>query len=95
MTRVLFAAKSFGEISLEGEPKEIKRNIQNKFRKKKVYVPLEDIVLETSETPQILIDDMRKSCGKGEVYVWLPMHVKLPVFGDRIWEKCWKPKIKK
>ncbi len=76
---------------------EIRRIVQNHFLKHKIYIPHEDITIVTD---QIYDDNMRlsalteRACGLGQVFVWMPVAFKLPIVGHKVYEWCWKPKVK-
>ena len=34
---------------------------------------------------------MQKACGRGRLYVWIPLKWRIPVLGEKVLEWCWKP----
>jgi hypothetical protein len=75
---------------------ELRREIQRHFREHDIYIPLEDIVTPASMPagPDDLPLLMQKACGQGKLYVWIPYKINLPVVGEKVFEWCWKPRIK-
>lgn len=75
---------------------ELKRDIQKHFLQYKLYLPVEDMVAGIGEIEeQRTADLMRSACGSADLYVWVPVRIRMPLIGDRIHEWCWKPKIRK
>ncbi len=70
----------------------IRRSIQKHFLGYGVYIPLEDIVLpkESTNSQDKLTFLMRNACGQAKLYVWVPLKIRLPYFGGKTWEWCWK-----
>ncbi len=73
---------------------ETKRRIQRHFLDYDYYIPLEDIVFldpnGTSDDNTTLLTKM--ACGQGgQLAIWLPLKVRLPLFGNWIIEWCWVP----
>lgn len=72
-----------------------RREIQKHFSDTGIYIPMEDIVSiattnQSSHNKALLTS---KVCGKGQLAIWLPLEVRLPVFGSRVFEWCWVPKM--
>lgn len=69
--------------------RELRREIQGHFRKSGIYLPTEDILTldESRGTPGELVS---KVCGDGNIFVWAPLRIRLPYFGERIKETCFK-----
>lgn len=86
--------KSF-EISEEITSQEslrYRRNIQKHFLNLDTYIPMEDIVipLASAEVDSRLKKLMRNACGKGTIYVWIPLKFRWPLTGERVVDWCWK-----
>lgn len=84
-------AETFSEL----DKQQIKSSIQNHFSKNNLYIPMQDIVIESkdlSDKNQVL-SHMEKICGQGLVYVWVPLLLRLPFYGEKVFEWCWKPKV--
>ena len=84
------------QLESAGGVSDVKRTVQNHFRNYDVYIPTTDIVAVLdgySESHTRLEKMLRAACGKGVLYVWVPIRYRLPVIGDRISEWCWKPKV--
>ncbi len=75
---------------------ETKRGIQKHLLRFATYVPMEDIIV--SEPRDVAGGElsllMQKACGRGKLYVWIPLRIRMPVIGERVHEWCWKPQIK-
>ena len=73
-----------------------KRAIQKHLLSFATYVPLEDIV--TAAPSDVAAGDlsllMQKACGRGKLFVWIPLRIRLPIVGERVYEWCWKPQLK-
>ncbi len=72
---------------------EVRRRVQRHFLSHNVYIPLEDIVITAaSETePNELALLMQKACGRGRLFVWIPLKFRVPITGEKVFEWCWKP----
>lgn len=74
----------------ESDPRFIKRTVQKHFLSNGVYIPLEDIFTDSrrqkNPTGEILF--MRKKCGRGKIYVWVPFKINVPVYGQKVFEWC-------
>lgn len=72
----------------------LKRKIQKHFLDHTVYIPLEDIVLahNSDDEKDSLTLLMQKACGRGKLYIWIPLKFRLPIVGEKVFEWCWKPK---
>lgn len=72
-----------------------KRSIQKHLLHFGTYVPIEDIV--TASPRDVASGDlsllMQKACGRGKVFVWIPLRIRLPIVGERVYEWCWKPQL--
>ncbi len=75
---------------------ELRRQIQKHFLANRVYIPLDDIVApspnEAEPGDALLL--MQKACGRGRLYVWIPLKFKVPLTGGKVIEWCWKPQTK-
>jgi hypothetical protein len=75
---------------------ELRRQIQKHFLAHRVYIPLDDIVApplgDTDPGSALLL--MQKACGRGRLYVWIPLKFKVPLTGEKVIEWCWKPQTR-
>ena len=83
------------EITENSSPRELltyRRRIQKHFLKLKTYIPMEDIVIpsEAGTANDRLKKLMRKACGKGTIYIWIPLKFRWPIAGERVIDWCWK-----
>lgn len=73
---------------------DLRRKIQKFFLDQQVYIPFEDIFLNggADESEKKRFDHMiAKTCGKGDIFIWVPFKFRLPMIGDRILEWCFTP----
>lgn len=72
---------------------ELRRRLQRHFLNHNVYIPLDDIVVTgASETePNELAALMQRACGRGRLFVWIPLKFRVPIRGEQVIEWCWKP----
>lgn len=81
---------------------ELRRQMQKHFLSHNIYIPMEDIVVSSgadeasgsgSETrgPANISALMQKACGRGRLYVWIPLKIRVPITGEKVIEWCWKP----
>jgi hypothetical protein len=77
---------------------EVKREIQKHFLNNHVYLPVEDIVTVSDSGGEkasgTLAELMKRACGKGNIYIWIPLRFRVPLVGDRIFEWCWNGNVK-
>jgi hypothetical protein len=65
------------------------RRIQQLYLKYGIYVPLDDIVIRQGENgPSPYMALLEKACGRGQLYIWIPLKFQLPLIGERISEWC-------
>lgn len=79
----------------DGSNLELRRKVQKFFLDQQVYIPFEDIFLDSDvgESEKKRFDSMiSKTCGKGSMFIWVPFKFRLPIIGDRIIEWCFTPK---
>lgn len=74
----------------------LRRGLQKHFLSHDVYIPMEDIVVTApTENADGAAEDlgmlMQKACGRGRLYVWIPLKWRIPVIGEKVLEWCWKP----
>jgi hypothetical protein len=64
----------------------LKRQIQRHFLDYSVYIPTEDIVvLSTLEKSDDRLESlMTKACGRGSLFVWIPVKISLPFYGEKV-----------
>ena len=66
-----------------------KRKIQRHYLDYGIYIPIDDIILDLEEGDQISQSKMlRKVCGEGNAYVWVPLRFRLPLIGEKVFEWC-------
>jgi hypothetical protein len=84
-------------LTVGGAAEKLSRTIQSHFLAYETYIPLEDVWVEGShkgpESERLSLL-MRKTCGRGNLYVWIPFSFRLPFLGNRTLEWCWKPEPK-
>ena len=100
--RSIVAVTKFSEIMIESADLDseessvtLKRQIQRHFLDYSVYIPVEDIVIITPDKKEDnrLESLMTKACGSGSLFVWIPLKISLPFYGEKVHEWCWKPSI--
>lgn len=71
-------------------PLEHKRRLQKHFLNHGVYIPLSDITLANGENSidQQRLFSMRKICGQGKIFVWIPLKFRFPILGEKVVEWC-------
>lgn len=74
--------------SMTTDPVVIQRNTQKHFLKFGVYIPFEDIISANESEPSEQTLTMQKNCGKGKLYIWVPLRFQFPIIGQRIIEWC-------
>ncbi len=78
---------------------EFKRQEQKYFLGYGIYVPLEDImyVEQLPSAGARYAESLRQTCAdlgsKNGLAIWLPLKVKWPLLGERVFEWCWKPAV--
>ena len=72
------------------------RSIQRHFRLYATHIPLDDIMHRpvTPNYQEKLFLQLDQACGHGNVYVWVPIHVRLPLTGIKAFEWCWIPQLR-
>jgi len=80
------------ETASQQELLTIRRKIQKHFLGMKTYIPMEDILIpqDSVKTDDRLKKLMRKACGKGTIYIWIPLKFRWPLSGDKVMDWCWK-----
>ena len=70
----------------------VERKVQKFFLDHNIYIPMEDIIInrENHISEKSPLFQMRKSCGQGKLYVWIPLRVRIPLFGEKVIEWCLK-----
>jgi hypothetical protein len=100
--RSIVAVTKFSQIMIESADLDseessvtLKRQIQRHFLDYSVYIPVEDIVIITPDKKEDnrLESLMTKACGSGSLFVWIPLKISLPFYGEKVHEWCWKPSI--
>jgi hypothetical protein len=73
---------------------EIRRKIQAYFRDYDIYLPFDDMVFIpsdiTKDEQRTYFENTQKLCGKGSFIFWMQQHIRLPLWGDYVWEDCWQ-----
>ncbi len=85
-----------GDWQDESQSLVLRRKLQKHFLKHYTYIPLEDIATDTqlANHDPIALAAIQKVCGRGKLYVWIPLKVNLPLQGEKVFEWCWKPEVK-
>jgi hypothetical protein len=70
--------------------------LQHHFLNRSIYVPLEDIVVpeEAGAGPSDYGMLMQRACGRGKIFLWIPLKFTLPILGEKVIEWCWIPPTK-
>ncbi len=86
---------SASDLSTEESAVTVKRQIQRHFLDYSVYIPIEDIVIIAPDKKEDnrMESLMTKACGRGSLFVWIPLKISLPFYGEKVHEWCWKPSI--
>lgn len=85
--------------SIEPARTEFRRKEQKYFLESGIYIPLEDIMFvdQLAKGGKTYAMALRESCsGLGHergLAIWLPLKIKIPLFGERVKEWCWKPSL--
>jgi hypothetical protein len=76
-------------------PFALRQRVQMHFLDNGIYLPLEDITLSDQAEDQNnrTIFLMRNACGEGKLFIWVPFRIRLPLFGNSVWEYCWTPSL--
>lgn len=84
------AKPSIPEEASAAELVTARRTIQRQFLDHGVYIPFEDITFDVKGTDasEPLLFLMRKSCGMGRIYIWIPLKLRLPILGEKVFEWC-------
>jgi hypothetical protein len=66
------------------------RGVQKHFLRYGFYIPSEDIVLNSKNKilDKEFLSHLKKSCNHGKLYVWIPLRVRVPLFGEKVLEWC-------
>lgn len=67
----------------------VRRDIHRAFSQMGVFLPLEDIVIDNeqdTDARELLLS--RKTCGQGNIYLWLSSPIHLPGWGTNVVEWC-------
>lgn len=69
-----------------------KSKIQRHFLRYGVYVPFSDIISKSShdDLEKALFSQHAEFCGPSRIYIWLPLKVRFPIFGYKVFEWCFK-----
>lgn len=84
----LYRQKSGKGISLQQDPLVIQRSTQKHYLSYDIYIPFEDIYPVSGRNSNEITLAMQKACGKGRLYIWIPLKFRLPLIGHRILEWC-------
>jgi hypothetical protein len=104
---VFFATSRHPQISrstpdlIEPARTEFKRGEQKFFLSYGIYVPLDDIMFteQLATHGNKFTEVIERTCsgvsvGRG-IAVWLPLKIKIPFFGERVSEWCWRPQVQR
>lgn len=66
-----------------------RQKIQSHYLQYGIYIPFDDIILTREEkiSPRYL-RMLRKSCGRGHIFIWVPFRIKVPLTGEKVFEWC-------
>lgn len=80
----------------DGEQLHLRRNLQRYFSDHDVYLPLEDIHLEseTNESYDETSLAMQSPCDRARLHLWVPLRFSFPIIGEKVIEWCWRPQVK-
>jgi hypothetical protein len=86
-------------VSSESIKTDFKRDEQKYFLASGIYIPIEDIMFmdQLSQSGARYSNALQKHCSslnqeKG-VAIWLPLKIRMPIFGEIVKEWCWKPRL--
>ncbi|MDD9951607.1 MAG: hypothetical protein OXT67_08600 [Zetaproteobacteria bacterium] len=67
--------------------------VQRHFASFGIHIPFDDIWVtqNTLEYQRDLANALAKSCGFSQIYIWIPITVRFPFWGQRVFEWCWIP----
>ncbi len=98
--KAVVAAYMITPVAMPGQPfddlgwVDFRRQLQKHFSSYGLYIPMEDIIISDADlVGQELPQFMRAACGDGLLYVWIPLKMRLPVYGSVVWDWCWVPKV--
>jgi hypothetical protein len=85
-----------GDWNDESQSLQLRRKLQKHFLKHYTYIPLDDITTDTHLAfhDPISLAAIQKVCGRGRLYIWIPLKINLPLKGEKVFEWCWKPDVK-
>ena len=70
-------------------PIESQRAIQQHYLSYGVYIPIDDIVVNARQHPnESVISMLQSACGKGIIYIWVPLPMRFPLLGEKVFEWC-------
>lgn len=92
MTAASIISRATKEAILASPQPLQKSKIQRHFLRYGVYVPFSDIISKSShdDFEQTLVSQHTQLCGPSRIYIWLPLKVRFPVFGYKVFEWCFK-----
>ncbi|WP_159455058.1 hypothetical protein [Pseudobacteriovorax antillogorgiicola] len=66
-----------------------KRKIQRHYLDYGIYIPIDDIILDLEGGTNIAqLKMLRKACGAGQTFVWIPLRFRFPMLGEKVFEWC-------
>ena len=72
-------------------PLSTQRKIQKHFLSYGVYIPIDDIVVNMGLNKLDNYNQLHEStCGTAKIYIWLPIKIRFPIIGEKVWEWCLK-----
>lgn len=96
IVKTFFATSSITRLQKNGiiySPlNEQKRKLQFHFSRYGIYVPFNDIISKSSLliTEQKIYKDHIKIFGRSNIYIWLPLKIRIPLLGEKVYEWCFK-----
>lgn len=98
--RAVAAAYMITPVKMAKEPMDelgwvdFRRHLQKHFSSYGLYIPMEDIIVsDPNLVGRELTQFMQNACGDGSLYVWIPLKMRVPVYGTVVWDWCWVPEV--
>lgn len=67
----------------------IRQKIQAHYLRYGVYLPFDDIIItQEPDISEEYVRLLKKNCGKGNIFIWVPIVLKVPLTGEKVTEWC-------
>lgn len=67
----------------------LQREVQKHFLGYGIYIPIDDIILKRAKQHnKTYLSLLKKTCGVGSIYVWVPLKFRIPIIGEKVIEWC-------